>query len=73
MNAPELTDGWRTALLAWASKNDNVQELWLFGSRAEGRSSPDDPISPLVALRACRCAHVTGAHWSFRTVLAHSR
>jgi hypothetical protein len=37
----DMLDEWLSGLCSWASANGNVRELWLFGSRATGRSRPD--------------------------------
>ena len=39
-----LPDEWSRLLCQWASKNDSVRELWLFGSRAGGTSHPDSDV-----------------------------
>ncbi len=40
----EMRDEWLRGLRAWASKNDNVRELWLFGSRADGTSRSESDV-----------------------------
>jgi predicted nucleotidyltransferase len=37
-------DEWRRDLCAWASANQYVQQLWLFGSRADGTARPDSDV-----------------------------
>jgi predicted nucleotidyltransferase len=46
----DMRDEWLRGLRAWASDNGNVRELWLFGSRATGRSHPDSDVDIAVAL-----------------------
>jgi predicted nucleotidyltransferase len=45
-----MRDEWLAALRYWASKNDNVRELWLFGSRVEGRSRPGSDVDLALVL-----------------------
>ena len=40
----DMKDEWLRGLAAWASKNDSVHELWLFGSRADETSTPDSGV-----------------------------
>jgi predicted nucleotidyltransferase len=40
----DMKDEWLRDLTAWASKNDSVCELWLFGSRADGTSRPESDV-----------------------------
>ena len=40
----DMTDEWVHGLVAWASKNDSIRELWLFGSRADGTSTPGSDV-----------------------------
>jgi predicted nucleotidyltransferase len=46
----DMQDEWLVGLRAWASKNDNVRELWLFGSRADGTSTQDSDVDIGVGL-----------------------
>jgi predicted nucleotidyltransferase len=46
----DMQDDWLCGLRAWASSNDSVRELWLFGSRAAGCSSPGSDVDLAVAL-----------------------
>jgi predicted nucleotidyltransferase len=46
----DMRDKWIAALRAWAANNDNVLELWLFGSRANGKPRVDSDIDVAVAL-----------------------
>lgn len=40
----DMPEQWLRDLRNWASANGNVRELWLFGSRAAGRSRPDSDV-----------------------------
>ena len=40
----DMRDEWLCGLRSWASGNDSIRELWLFGSRATGRSRPDSDV-----------------------------
>jgi predicted nucleotidyltransferase len=42
---------------AWASANESVRELWLFGSRATGQSRPDSDVDLAVALMPPKGKH----------------
>jgi predicted nucleotidyltransferase len=46
----DMRDEWIAALRTWATNNDCVHELWLFGSRAKGTSEPDSDIDIALAL-----------------------
>jgi len=46
----DMQDEWLRGLRSWASTNGNVRELWLFGSRATGRSRPDSDVDIAIAL-----------------------
>lgn len=46
----DMQDEWLRDLRSWASNNGSVRELWLFGSRATGRSRPDSDVDIALAL-----------------------
>jgi predicted nucleotidyltransferase len=46
----DMRDEWISALCQWAWDNDNVCELWLFGSRAKGGSTPESDVDLGLAL-----------------------
>ena len=46
----DMQEDWLRCLRLWASKNDNVSELWLFGSRAQGCSRPESDVDLALAL-----------------------
>lgn len=46
----DMRDEWLCGLRSWASANQSVRELWLFGSRATGRSRPDSDVDLAVSL-----------------------
>jgi predicted nucleotidyltransferase len=46
----DMRDEWLTSLRTWATNNGNVQELWLFGSRAKDNAQPDSDIDIALAL-----------------------
>jgi predicted nucleotidyltransferase len=46
----DMRDEWLRALRSWASANDSVRELWLFGSRAQGGSRQDSDVDLALAL-----------------------
>ena len=56
MGGPEGTEGiksdWRTALARWAEQRDDVQALWVFGSRARGTARPDSDLDIAVRTTA---------------------
>jgi predicted nucleotidyltransferase len=59
----DIEDDWLRDLAAWASKNDNVDEMWLFGSRTDGTGKPerDVDISP-ASLHQLVCGKITTGH-----------
>lgn len=46
----DMPDEWVCGLIEWATKNGNVRELWLFGSRASGTSHADSDVDIGVGL-----------------------
>lgn len=46
----DMRDEWLCGLRLWASRNDSIRQLWLFGSRATGRSRPDSDVDLAVFL-----------------------
>ena len=46
----DMLDEWVRGLRSWAHGNGNVRELWLFGSRADGRSRPESDVDIAIAL-----------------------
>jgi predicted nucleotidyltransferase len=46
----DMREEWLHGLRKWASDNGSVRELWLFGSRADGRARPDSDVDVAVAL-----------------------
>jgi predicted nucleotidyltransferase len=45
-----MRDEWLWGLRSWASGNDSIRQLWLFGSRATGRSRADSDVDLAVSL-----------------------
>jgi predicted nucleotidyltransferase len=48
---------WRAGVVAWAQKNDSVQELWLFGSRAKGEARDISDVDLGMLLMPARGKH----------------
>ncbi len=46
----DMRDDWLRGLRAWAAKNENIRELWLFGSRARGDAREDSDVDIALAL-----------------------
>src|SRR5437763_659106 len=46
----DIRNEWLSGLRSWANANDSVRQLWLFGSRATGRSRPDSDVDLALAL-----------------------
>ena len=46
----EMDEAWLLALKEWAARNGNVQELWLFGSRAKGTSTKESDVDLALTL-----------------------
>jgi predicted nucleotidyltransferase len=55
--AMDMQDEWLRRLRAWAKANDSVRQLWLFGSRATGRSRPDSDVDLALALMPPKGKH----------------
>jgi len=45
-----MREEWLRDLRSWASKNENVRQLWLFGSHARGNSREDSDVDLAIAL-----------------------
>jgi|GEM_PF-2774845 len=45
-----MRDEWIEALRRWAVNNENIAELWLFGSRAKGTAHPMSDIDIAIQL-----------------------
>jgi len=58
----DMPENWLVALRAWAAEHQSIRELWLFGSRADGRSTPDSDVDLAIAL--------TNLDWAFGTYMA---
>jgi predicted nucleotidyltransferase len=46
----DMESAWLDALRSWASTNDSIRELWLFGSRAKGTSHSESDVDIAVVL-----------------------
>lgn len=46
----DMRDEWLRGLRSWASTNESVRQLWLFGSRACGRSRENSDVDLALAL-----------------------
>jgi predicted nucleotidyltransferase len=66
--AMDMRDEWILDLGDWASQNSNVCELWLFGSRADGRSKPGSDVDIGVGLMPPTDDH----NWAFANFIAFS-
>jgi predicted nucleotidyltransferase len=47
----DMQDEWLRGLSAWADANENVRELWLFGSRARGDAREESDVDLALALK----------------------
>ena len=62
----DMQEEWLSGLRSWASANGSVRELWLFGSRADGRSRPESDVDIAIALM-----HATdGTDWALGNYFA---
>jgi len=60
---PRRPDDWLRDLAAWTSKNDNVDEMWSFGSRADGTGKPQRDVRiSLASLHQLVCGKITTGH-----------
>jgi predicted nucleotidyltransferase len=64
--AMDMEEGWLSELCSWASRNDSVSELWLFGSRATGRPRPESDVDLALALMPANGKH----DWAFGNYVA---
>jgi predicted nucleotidyltransferase len=46
----DMREEWLRDLRSWASKNESVRQLWLFGSRARGDSRENSDVDLAIAL-----------------------
>jgi len=65
----DIQDDCLRHLRLWASKNDCVRELWLFGSRARGDSSPESDVDLAIALMPAVGKHdwAAGAYFALHS------
>ena len=55
----DMEDDWLRNLAAWASNNGSVEEMWLFGSRANGTQDRTATLtSALASLRQLACGKI---------------
>lgn len=53
-----LPTGWQAALISWASGNECVSEMWLFGSRGpKGGANAASDVDVGLALMPANCDH----------------
>jgi predicted nucleotidyltransferase len=64
--AMDMRGEWLRGLRSWASDNGSVRELWLFGSRATGRSTPESDVDIALALMPAK----DGTHWALGNYFA---
>jgi predicted nucleotidyltransferase len=62
----DMPDEWLRGLRSWADGNDSIQELWLFGSRAAGRSRPESDVDLAVSLMPAIGTH----NWALGNYIA---
>jgi predicted nucleotidyltransferase len=53
----DIRPEWVRGLCEWAARNDNVRQLWLFGSRARGDARPDSDVDIALALMPADAQH----------------
>src|SRR5258707_11681836 len=53
----DMQDEWLRGLCAWSAANENVRELWLFGSRARGDARESSDVDLALALMPPRGNH----------------
>lgn len=46
----DMRPEWIAGIRAWADRNENLAEVWLFGSRAKGTARPDSDVDLGVVL-----------------------
>lgn len=46
----DMRPEWIEAIRTWAAGNENVAEVWLFGSRAKGTARPDSDVDLALVL-----------------------
>jgi predicted nucleotidyltransferase len=63
----DMPDEWLRGLRSWADGNDSIQELWLFDSRAAGRSRPESDVDLAVSLMPAIGKH----NWAVGNYIAH--
>jgi predicted nucleotidyltransferase len=65
----DMRDEWLSGLRSWASANESVRELWLFGSRATGQSLLDSDVDLALALMPPKGKHdwALGNYFAFES------
>jgi predicted nucleotidyltransferase len=69
MKQIDMRDEWLRGLRSWASANDSVRELWLFGSRAAGEARPESDVDLALALMPAKGKHdwALGNYFAFES------
>ena len=57
----QLEEFWLEGIRNWAEQNDNVREVWLFGSRAKDSAREDSDVDLMLVLMPPRKKH----DWAF--------
>jgi predicted nucleotidyltransferase len=67
--AVDMQDEWFRGLRSWASKNESVREVWLFGSRAKGCSRPESDVDIALSLMPAIGKHdwAAGNYFAFHS------
>jgi len=53
----QLPDAWLRSIQHWAEQNGNIQEVWLFGSRARGEATEVKDVDIAITLRPPKDNH----------------
>jgi predicted nucleotidyltransferase len=69
----DMREEWLRDLRSWASKNESVRQLWLFGSRARGDSREDSDVDLALALIPPVGKHDFALHRLFPSRLVPTR
>jgi hypothetical protein len=62
----DMSEDWLAGLRLWANANENVRELWLFVSRADGTSRPGSDVDLGIGLMSPKGSH----NWALGNYIA---
>jgi predicted nucleotidyltransferase len=69
IEADQIPVAWLEGIRQWAEANGNIQEVWLFGSRARGEATEEKDVDLAITLMPPKGNH----DWAATTILQRVR